>query len=166
MKDPRDKRKSSVRWTTPPPSRPFTPRKHYTKEIKRPTNRDLVTQTEEEFNETCTKLIKEVSSEVIVESPLLSNTEEECMPYITKDARKVLDPEIDKLCRDLHDNDWPVGEITYIFYRILLRMFKLRRGYQSICEAKGILGCVADDLWTKHFEPYEREKEKLNGDVE
>lgn len=149
MKDPLDSKKNlKIRFPIGKPTRRLSPRKHYTKNIKRPTTREIIEEAVEE--------------DPIIE---IKTEREDLMPYINQEARKVYDPHIDALCEELFESDWNVGHMNYIIYRIMIRFFTLRRSYQTINDIKGVLGNVWSEFYRKMAVPYEEDKEKDNGGI-
>lgn len=89
------------------------------------------------------------------------------MPYIDKTIREKLDPDIDLLIKTILDNSTDTskcGNANYTITRLMLGLYPELR-YHSINEARGVLGCVADEFYRRHAAPYEDKKAIENGDV-
>ena len=78
---------------------------------------------------------------------------------------EIIDDEIDIICKKLDQNEYQVGEINYIFSRIVNSFFKRHKSYTTICEIDGILSGVAKEFYRRKAVPYEDEKIKENGDL-
>jgi hypothetical protein len=88
------------------------------------------------------------------------------MPYIKKDDRDKYNKGLDTINEVLSRNSFPVGDVTYVIYNILIHMFAFKKKYQTICEVRGILAGVLSEFDRRFAFPYEDEKIDLNGDVE
>ena len=90
------------------------------------------------------------------------------MPYISKEAKKEIDPEINTLIRriqelcDSHQED-PDGMVNYAFTRILRAFFG--RKYVKFERGIGCLECAKLEFYRRAVAPYEDQKSKENGDV-
>lgn len=84
------------------------------------------------------------------------------MPYIKKEARELLDPEIDALIarlRNVID-----GNVNYTITRLIDALYG-QGGYAVYNRAMGVLDCVAREFYRRRVAPYEDEKIEENGDV-
>ena len=84
------------------------------------------------------------------------------MPYITTNARKVFDPEINTFN--------PIeteGELNYVITRLCHRYLTRngKMGYADINAAVGALECAKLEIYRRIAAQYEDEKIKINGDV-
>ena len=99
------------------------------------------------------------------------------MPYIKKELRAKLDPDIDKLVAQISDvNSWGVaadGEVNYIITRIIKSVFvnpsksgETKESYFNYNRAIGVLECAKLELYRHQIGKYEDKKISENGDVE
>lgn len=85
------------------------------------------------------------------------------MPWITKVRRLQFIPALNDLIPRLSHKE--SGDLTYIFYIILDRLFKRERRWNVACILMGsILGALLC-FFQKHVWPYEMEKLEENTDV-
>jgi hypothetical protein len=61
--------------------------------------------------------------------------------------------------------DWTAGDLNYCFYRLMTLLFKGRPGYQTLNDFRGALGNTWDEFYRRVAVPYEKRKQKINGDV-
>lgn len=89
------------------------------------------------------------------------------MPYITRDAREMHNPLIAQIVKQLKDTtrDERLGEINYIFTKIILGAFPEQRRYCDYNNAIGILECCKMELYRRFAVPYEESKIQINGDL-
>ena len=84
------------------------------------------------------------------------------MPYIEKESRNYVDPIIEELIEEEPD----AGELTYIFYRLLLNYYKSHGGrYAVASQVMGILDCTGKEFYQRKILPYEIQQRIKNGDV-
>jgi len=86
------------------------------------------------------------------------------MPYITVEARKALDPEIDGLIGKLSRDVVVDGEVNYTITRIIDALYG-GGGYAVFNRAMGVIDCVAREFYRRKVTPYEDSKIVENGDV-
>jgi len=86
------------------------------------------------------------------------------MPYITRDLREKLDPQIETIIwviKHLNVSDY-AGVLNYVITRIIGHFtFK---SYSSINRAIGVLECAKLELYRRLAAPHEDQKMKENGD--
>jgi hypothetical protein len=87
------------------------------------------------------------------------------MPYIEKNQRKKYDNTINVINFFLEKEGFPVGDITYIFYKILLFWWQKNKSYKTICAIRGVLSGTMDEFNRREAHNYENNKIKENGDV-
>jgi hypothetical protein len=88
------------------------------------------------------------------------------MPYIRPEDRPRFDNEIDALVEEvLVAGDITPGEVNYVMYTFLLRLFKAIPKYRTINIIDGALDDVGKELYRRHFGPYEDQAIKRNGDI-
>lgn len=87
------------------------------------------------------------------------------MPYIKQDRRNKLDSRIDWLARALDDMDWTAGDLNYCLFKLMRKLFRWRTRYQTLNDFQGALGNVWLEFYRKVGVPYERKKEKENGEI-
>jgi hypothetical protein len=87
------------------------------------------------------------------------------MPYIKQEDRGHYDQDVNEVVEDLDERNWNVGDVNYVFTRILDAWFNKKRRYQTICEIEGTLNCVAKEFYRRRAVPYEEEKIVYNTDV-
>jgi hypothetical protein len=88
------------------------------------------------------------------------------MPYVPKESRARLDEHVNKLVQEIADRDVQAGEVNYVIYAFLLRIFKMYPRYRTINIIDGVLKDVGQELYRRHFGPYEDEAIERNGDIE
>jgi len=86
------------------------------------------------------------------------------MPYIKKETREFLDPEIEALITRLNNGFFVDGNINYVITRIIDALYG-SGGYAVYNRAMGVLDCVAKEFYRRQVAPYEDVKIKENGDV-
>ena len=79
------------------------------------------------------------------------------MPYIKQDRRDVLD-----LTETAPSN---IGELNYVLTRIVMEYLPRNYKYDDLNAVWGVIGLVQSEFWRRVIVPYEKEKEKENGDV-
>jgi hypothetical protein len=87
------------------------------------------------------------------------------MPYIKQERRAQLDQSIETLVYSLRQMNWTAGDLNYCFYRLMKRIFIHRPEYQTLNDFRGALGNTWDEFYRRVAVPYEKRKQKLNGDV-
>lgn len=95
------------------------------------------------------------------------------MPYISEKNRKVLDPVINEMHKQLVslETDDPLnnteGNLNYIITRMLHMVYGDwdSTRYSHINDAVGVLGCVLLEFYRRVAVPYENQKIYDNGDV-
>jgi hypothetical protein len=86
-------------------------------------------------------------------------------PYIVEEDRTQYNKALGGLLVTLRLRDFPVGEVTYLIYRLLLAWWDHNRSYQTICEIRGVLVGSMAEFDRRESSMYEREKCETNGDV-
>jgi hypothetical protein len=82
------------------------------------------------------------------------------MPYIKKDDRAQLDINLSP-----HLN-LTAGELNYSITRLINRYIKYHgKSYDTLNAVIGVLSCAQHELYRRVVVPYEKKKEKQNGDV-
>jgi hypothetical protein len=87
------------------------------------------------------------------------------MPYIPRKDRPRFDDEIDALVEEVLAGGITPGEVNYVMYAFLLRLFKAIPKYRTINIIDGALDDVGKELYRRHFGPYEDQAIKRNGDI-
>ena len=87
------------------------------------------------------------------------------MPYIDKHGRMSLDPIVDAIVEALDNDGWHVGDINYIFTRVLDAWFRRSPKYETICNIMGTVDCVGKEFYRRVAIAYEDKKRWGNGDV-
>jgi hypothetical protein len=87
------------------------------------------------------------------------------MPYIERDDRKQYDASLDDLGFCLDEYGYVAGHVTYVLYKILLRWWKKKPCYDTICQIRGCLIGTLSELDRRFFFAYEDKKIRENGDV-
>lgn len=94
------------------------------------------------------------------------------MPYIKKDLRKELDPEIMNAYNTIKDiaetSDQIDGMLNYVITVLLRKLYGDRNctSYTEINAAMGVLKCASDEYYRTVAAPYEEQKKFENGDIE
>jgi len=88
------------------------------------------------------------------------------MPYILQERRQQLDVKF----KELFDEDLTVGELNYIFSRIIKNLVEKHKSlkqfsYQFCNDIIGMLECAKMEFYRKVVTPYEELKIKQNGDL-
>lgn len=88
------------------------------------------------------------------------------MPYIRREERERIDPEIGALITKLKESppERLDGQLNYVITRLLLSLYS--PGYFSYNRAMGVLSCVMHEFYRRFVAPYEDEKIKEHGDIE
>lgn len=88
------------------------------------------------------------------------------MPYIIPAWRKLIDPSIKDIVRELErfDGGTVDGVVNYAFTNILLNTY-LPDSYLDYERIIGLLECIKLEMYRKAVAPYEDQKAKENGDV-
>ena len=85
------------------------------------------------------------------------------MPYITQDARTKFDTPLEHAARQVYEK----GELTYCIYKLGVEVLKdLDVNYANLSMIKSAMNDAADEWFMMKMAPYEKNKRKLNGDVE
>lgn len=92
------------------------------------------------------------------------------MPYIKQEKREFYRPEIDDLVEKLTNFSSPkhivsVGELNYIFSKILWTIFDQNPSYTLGNGLVGCIECVKQEFIRRKLNNYEDEKIKENGDI-
>jgi hypothetical protein len=96
------------------------------------------------------------------------------MPYIPKEQREHLDPELSTLIDriSLYDDDERPGAVNYVLTRIVHAAFldagkddKYPPHYRSYAEAVAALECAKLELYRVFVVPYEDDKRQQNGSI-
>lgn len=97
------------------------------------------------------------------------------MPYIDKEARKVLDPTIDALAklivtkaRNQKQEAAFAGLLNYACTRLALRIIELQFGqvrYWLIATVTGVFKNISDEFYRRVAASYEDQQKEKNGDV-
>jgi hypothetical protein len=61
--------------------------------------------------------------------------------------------------------NFPVGDVTYLIYRIILAWWDHSKSYQTIAEIRGVLIGTMAEFDRRESSMYEDEKLEENGDV-
>jgi len=85
------------------------------------------------------------------------------MPYIEKVERKQYEAILDDLLPKL-TLDAP-GDIVYVFYTVILRLWKRKPHFAAINTIRGILWSVLSEFDRREASVYEDKKIQENGDV-
>jgi len=87
------------------------------------------------------------------------------MPYITKQERDELDPEINALVKKLSTapQEKLDGRLNYVITRILICLYQ--PSYFNYNRALGVLAAVSHEFYRRRVAPYEDRKIQENGDV-
>ena len=86
------------------------------------------------------------------------------MPYINPDDRRHYDDAINLLCTRLDQRGWVVGDLNYVFTKILKRGV-LNPSYATLNALMGVVECVKQEFYRRDVVPYEEKKIKANGDI-
>ena len=78
------------------------------------------------------------------------------MPFITYEARNILDPHINNMLDNIADQ----GQLAYVLYRLVLP----GKRYENYSKARAVLKDVYEVL-TGEFMEYESRKKRENGDI-
>ena len=85
------------------------------------------------------------------------------MPYITQDARQKFDTPLEHAARQVYEK----GELTYCIYKLGVEVLKdLDVNYANLSMIKSAMNDAADEWMMMKMGPYEKNKRKINGDVE
>ena len=87
------------------------------------------------------------------------------MPYIKKIEREIYDEELDILIELLSQNKWCVGQLNYIFTRIIVAWFNELPRYRTINSIAGVLRCAWDEFYHRIGRVYEDKQLSINQDV-
>lgn len=89
------------------------------------------------------------------------------MPYIERDKRKQLLPEIDALAKAIESlGEVHPGNVNFAISKLLHYLYMYDGvSYANINEAIGVLECVKQELYRRLAAPYEDQKKEENGDV-
>ena len=90
------------------------------------------------------------------------------MPYIPQKDRNKFDDEIDLLICEItyFGTRAPlIGEVNYIFSKIIWRLFEEHPSYTRGNELVGVLECVKQEFIRRRLNGYEDEKILENGDL-
>jgi len=87
------------------------------------------------------------------------------MPYIKREERRRLDPEIDALIAKLKEAapEQLDGQLNYVISRLLITLYPPR--YFNFNRAMGVLASVMHEFYRRFVAPYEDQKIKENGDI-
>jgi hypothetical protein len=88
------------------------------------------------------------------------------MPYIPQEDRPLFDGPIDALVEEVLAGEVNPGDMNYVVYTFLLRIFKAVPRYATINKVDGVLHDVGKELYRRHFGPYEDKAIEKNGDIE
>lgn len=95
------------------------------------------------------------------------------MPYIEQHKRKKYDPLIYLMAREVNGvehNDQILGELNYVLFRLARLLCDEKsggkNGYARIAVVLSALGEAEAEFRRRVLIPYEKEKERENGDVE
>ncbi len=80
------------------------------------------------------------------------------MPYIKQDRRN----DIDYFLKFPANTP---GELNYVLTRIIMEYLPKNYKYEDLNAVWGVIGLVQSEFWRRVIVPYEKEKEKENGDV-
>ena len=85
------------------------------------------------------------------------------MPYITKDRRAIVDPEITVLVEKLRQLG--LGDVVYVLYRLLKKLYGDTRNFYTKAQALAVLESTRAEYYRRVLAPYEDEKIEQNGDI-
>jgi hypothetical protein len=87
------------------------------------------------------------------------------MPYILgKDRHRYYSSLVD-LQQGLDESGNNVGHLTFLFYSLIVGIWKRNRSYSTICAIRGVLIGTLAEFDRRIAGPYEDAKIKDNGDV-
>jgi hypothetical protein len=86
-------------------------------------------------------------------------------PYIQEERRGKYAQPVSSIVSNLMEDGFPVGDITYVIYRIVLAWWMALPSYQTICEIRGVLIGTMAEFDRRESAMYEDEKLEENGDV-
>ncbi len=87
------------------------------------------------------------------------------MPYIKQEERVQYQSHIMEVSKILSENDWNVGHVNFIISCLLKRWWRNNTSYATINSITGVLACIGEEFYRKYAVPYERKKQKENGDL-
>lgn len=90
------------------------------------------------------------------------------MPYIKKERRDKYTKYIDELTKLFINNgkDVPLlGEVNYVFSRIIWNIFDNNKSYISGNNLMGVVECIKQEFYRRKLSKLEDEKIKSNGDI-
>jgi hypothetical protein len=85
------------------------------------------------------------------------------MPYIKKEDRMRYDVKIDEMISLLQYRS--IGEVNYIFSRIVWKLFHFNKTYTFGNALVGMLECVKNEFYRRKLSKYEDKKILENGDL-
>jgi len=87
------------------------------------------------------------------------------MPYIPKENREALEPEIVLLAAKLVGGGCNAGELNYIVSRLCNTVFDTNPSYSRGNTVMGVLECAKAEFYRRKLAPYEDKKIIENGDI-
>lgn len=87
------------------------------------------------------------------------------MPYIAQDRRKLLDPSVEALQKQLAELGGDEGDLNYVISRLIGSAFLNETKYHTIARVTGVLENVKTEFYRRLGVPYEDEAIEKNGDV-
>jgi len=87
------------------------------------------------------------------------------MPYIKREDRKGYDYYIDKISEEFIVNDYQVGHMVYVIYRLILKWWDSFPRFATINSIRGVLNSVSVEFDRRVAAEYEEDKIVENGDV-
>jgi hypothetical protein len=85
------------------------------------------------------------------------------LPYITKDRREIVDPEITVLVEKLRQLG--LGDVVYVLYRLLKELYGNTRNFYTKAQALAALESTRAEYYRRVLAPYEDEKITQSGDI-
>jgi hypothetical protein len=83
------------------------------------------------------------------------------MPYITRHRRQAIRGILTRILSNM-----PIGEFTYLVFKIILKMLKNNESYQRYTEILGALESMKLELYRRKMAHYEDTKMIVNGDLD
>lgn len=89
------------------------------------------------------------------------------MPYINKDDRAHYAAAINLLCTRLAERGWAMGDLNYVFTKILKRgVARMGTCYATLNALMGVIECVKQEFYRRDVVNYEKTKIDAHGDIE
>lgn len=87
------------------------------------------------------------------------------MPYIPKEKRVLIDPEIEELISNLRYRKADVGMLNYTISRLLKTWWEFDPCYKTGNDIMGVMDCAKSEFYRRTLSPYEDKKIQENGDI-